>query len=443
MKKRMRWVALAAALCVLCSGCSLDVESFLRPPRVQGEQQAIQAALETYMLDSGGVAGRYVLKYPVEGDHTAAFSLCDEAGRPTEEDARMAVAFYSFTATPEEIHINLLRREGDDWVSVADAVGAGVAIRQVAFGDLDGDGSAEIVTGWSTYSNRVHQMVVYDTEGGLRPVEGSRLYTAMYVGDLTAENKDSLLLLHNSGTEHVTATRNYVEAGRLIAAESVRLDGSVEQFGRMTLCRLATGVHGLFVEGYKTSGEMVTELIYYNNKGLCAPFYDPDTNRTAVTTRAGQLAARDIDGDGMVEIPYSRLLGEHADSKVGGTLTVWRAWDYASGQWLDRAHTVVNTEDRYLITLDRERVDTLATAYDTASHTLDLADKETRRVWLRLTVGEYETSAPEENMRSLVLFSEDEGSPACTAWYDPKVLRAEKVRYMVSRLTEQGGGADA
>ena len=62
--RRLRLSALLLAAVLCLGGCSLDVESFLRPPKAQGEQQAIQQALETYIRDSGQTASRYTLRYP-------------------------------------------------------------------------------------------------------------------------------------------------------------------------------------------------------------------------------------------------------------------------------------------------------------------------------------------------------------------------------------------
>ena len=141
----------------------------------------------------------------------------------------------------------------------------------------------------------------------------------------------------------------------------------------------------------------------------------------------------------MVEVPFSQMIPGHTVNQVGGTVTEWRVWDYATRSWSVRARTVVNTEDGYLVTLNGDQIRTLDTVYDAETRTLDLLDTDTGRVWLRLTVGESADRSEPEEMRSITVFSADDRRPGCTAWYDPQVLKAEKVRYMVSRLTGEGG----
>ena len=122
--KKIRFLALVWAVLLTLTGCSLDVESYLYPPAVGGQQQAVQEALETYLRDTYGVA-RYSVRYPVEGQHTAAFILCDDQGFPVTEEQTpsLAVAFYALSSAPDTTRMNLLRRDADQWVSVADTVG--------------------------------------------------------------------------------------------------------------------------------------------------------------------------------------------------------------------------------------------------------------------------------------------------------------------------------
>jgi len=435
MKRNGIMAVMAGLLAMTVTGCSLGVESFLQPPKLGGEQQAVQTALETYLQDKGDA--RYTLEYPVEGEHTAAFLLCDRQGYPVEENPTLAVAFYSLTATPEETRINLLRRTGEEWQSVADTVGAGVDVREVAFGDLNGDGIAELVTGWTAYYNRADSLTVYTMGDDLNRISEEQMYSSLFVGDLTATGQDSLLVM--TVGDGVSATLQHMVDDRLVKVDSVSLDGGIQQFGNRTLCRLATGVHGLYVEGVKGNGVAVTELIYYDNTGLHAPFYNPLTNETAITTREDSLAARDIDGDGMVEVPSPLRLEGHEAWHVGGAVTQWQVWDYPTGTWRHHSYTLVNSVDGYLVTLDDGIQTRLDTEYNEETHTLKLLDTTTKQDWLWLTVGEDLPSAPGREWESLVLFSAEDGAVSYFAWYDPAVLEAEKVRYMVTRLTREGG----
>lgn len=435
MKHNHRLAVLVLALIWLLSGCSLGVESFLQPPKLGGEQQAVQAALETYLQDKGDA--RYTLEYPVEGEYTAAFLLCDRQGYPVEQNPALAVAFYSLAAAPEETRINLLRHSGGEWQSIADTVGAGVDVREVAFGDLNGDGTFELVTGWTTYYNRADRLSVYTMDEELTCISEEQTYSSLFVGDITATGQDSLLVL--TVGDQVTATLQQMQEGRLNVVDSVTLDGGILRFGNRTLCRLAPQVHGLYVEGVKSGNTAVTELIYYDHTGLHAPFYDPTTNTTEVTTRAGLLAARDIDGDNQVEVPITLPQEGETGAEVAGAITQWRVWEYATNTWRHHSYTVTNPVDGYLVMLDGDTHTHLSTDYDEETHTLKLTDTNREKGWLWLTVGEELPSAPERGLESLVLFSTGEGAVSYFAWYDPTVVEAEKVRYRVIQLAREGG----
>ena len=249
MKKR--WIGLVCAVALLCTGCSLDVESFLQPPKTGGEQQAVQTALETYVRDTAGGGVRFTPEYPMAGEYTAAFTLC--------EDPSMAVVFYSLSSAPEETRINVLRQDKNGWVSVADAVGIGTAIYQVAFGDLNGDGTAELITGWKSYNSHAFHLMVYNAAEDLAKMSREVLYSALFVGDITATGHDDLLLL-TAGSE-VFASLYEMRDNTLALLDNAMLDKRISQFGDMTLCRLAEGVHGLFVDGYIGNDSTKTERI--------------------------------------------------------------------------------------------------------------------------------------------------------------------------------------
>ena len=436
MKKRRRYglVALLTAVLFLCSGCSMDVEQFLRPPKTQGEQQAVQTALETYIRDSGQAGSRYTLRYPVEGDHTAAFVLCDATGEPLDganEDAALALAFYAMTAAPTDTHINLLRREGDEWMSVADVVGASADILQVAFGDLDGDGMAELLTGWDTYNSRDHRLTVFSLSQGLARLSDDRVYNRLFVGDLAADGRDSLLLLRIAGGE-VTATLEAVREQTLVTLGQVMLDSEIQQFNAMTLCRLTDNVHGLYVDAVKGADTAVTELIYYDADGLHAPFCNQAGRVNTVTARPAGFSMRDVDSDAQVEIPQCTLLPGYAVGESAADhayRTDWMVWDVATDEWRIKLSTVVNAADGYLVVLNKQLRDAVTTTYVQDERLLTLLDADSARPLLRLR-----PLMDSQSKDYTTLFKAADGYDGCEVWYDTSSLDIDTVRYMVSRF---------
>ena len=104
-------VIFLTALLFLVSGCAMDVQSYLQPPRAQGQQQAVQAALEAAIGKGGENAPRYTLKYPSAGDILSAYIFLDSAGKQTgAQDAVTAAILYAPDGV-ENTHIQLLRRE--------------------------------------------------------------------------------------------------------------------------------------------------------------------------------------------------------------------------------------------------------------------------------------------------------------------------------------------
>lgn len=434
-RRSFRVLAVMLSVVVLCTGCSLDVEQFLRPPKTQGEQQAVQLALETYIRDSGQSGSRYTLCYPVEGQHTAAFILCDAEGNPTQNedsDAAVAVAFYAMGASPTDTHINMLRRQGDEWASVADVVGASSDILQVAFGDLDGDGTSELLTGWDTYNSRDHRLKVFSLADSLKTLSDNRLYTRLFTGNLTATGRDSLLLLRIAGNGEVYASLETMQDNRLTSMGRVFLDGGIQQFTAMTLCRLADDVHGLYIDAIKGTDTAITELVYYDADGLHAPFCDKRSLINTATARPSGFAMRDVDGDAVMEIPICTLLPTHTVEEGVADYayrTDWIRWDYQTREWVPTMSTILNSADGYLVALNEQLRDTVTSSYDEENRELTVVSLTDDRPLLRLR-----TPSGDKDKNYVQLFEPSEGFVGCEVWFDEQTLDMDTVRYMVSRL---------
>ena len=124
------------ALSLSFSGCTFfetDTEALMRPPVFTEEQEKLNKALTEVIGES------YVLKYPQTGEMNSAFIFKDLDNDGTEE----AMAFYSLL--DDSTRINILKKEGENWVSVYEAAGFYGEIEKVEFAEMDEKGEAIII----------------------------------------------------------------------------------------------------------------------------------------------------------------------------------------------------------------------------------------------------------------------------------------------------------
>jgi hypothetical protein len=106
MEVKRRLIALAAALCLLFSGCSpitLSVEDLMRPPQLSENQRQVHDAL---MAALGTSDSNISLRYPRSGNNRSAFTFFDLDGDGQDE----AMVFYTLADAPDEFYINVMEQ---------------------------------------------------------------------------------------------------------------------------------------------------------------------------------------------------------------------------------------------------------------------------------------------------------------------------------------------
>ena len=358
--RRSRLLAglLSAAIALSLSGCSLggDVENLIRPPRSTGEQQEIQEALENAIGNAG--KGGYVLKYPKTGEYRSAIILEDLNGDGEEE----ALAFYRIGAENSGVHLNLLQKSGDKWLSVSDVEGASTDVEEVFFGDLDGDGFLEMVVGWSIYTVRDKQMTLYSLAGNRLTKWYEGMYSSAVMTDMTGKGRDDLLLLQTgSGDQPPTAVLWSAEKNEATAETvltemgSAALDQTIQQFLSIRIGRLSDTVRGVFADAASSAGGRLTELLYWDGSQLLAPFYDETTGLTRGTYREYNIPAMDVDGDGQIEWPSCQLFPDQetlSPARDPLCRTDWMSLNFEDMTTFREFSSVVNAADGYLLRLE-------------------------------------------------------------------------------------------
>ena len=378
--RRLCACLLGAVMAASLSGCNLgnDVEGLMRPPRTSGEQEAIQTALETYL----GSATGYTLKYPQFGEHRSAFILEDLNGDGEDE----ALAFYQPGPGTRNVHINMLQKADGEWHSISDVEGASNDVEEIRFGDLDADGILEVIVGWNIYNVSDRQLTLYSLVGGTFSKWYDGLYSFMLVTDLTADGRDDLLVLKAdetgagpSATLWSTMQKGSNEAV-LSELGTVSLDGTIQSFRTVKTSPLSVATTGVYIDGERTSGGLVTEILYWDGNRLLAPLHDDSTGLTQISYRDVKIPSMDVDGDGQIEWPtcqpFSDTETEGSSEKDIPWKTDWLGWDYESGTASRKFTSVANRRDGYLLRLDDTWADRVTASYDTKEAVLRLYDVE-------------------------------------------------------------------
>ena len=189
----MKAKKLFCLLLVICmflnfTGCSLfdSNNELVSPPELTGEMYPIGKALR----ESAG--NDYNLKYPTTGDRRSAIVLEDVDSDGIFE----AFAFYSTNEDEmTHMHINIIRQNGDDWISVDDLTIVATGVEKVDFCDLNSNGTKEILIGWEVNGSSEKQLSVFSFENDKLVQKLQQPYTSFLCCDLD-NNATNELFIH-------------------------------------------------------------------------------------------------------------------------------------------------------------------------------------------------------------------------------------------------------
>ena len=322
---RVALMALLTAGCMAsCSALTGAPNDLLQAPKATGDIGEIQRALFDYA--GSGIT----LRYPHNGDNRNAFQLVDLDRDGTDE----AVVFYAVASSDEEsveaVHINLIDRVDGSWRSVYDAATPGNAIDKVEVADITGNGLKTLMVGVQLFGAGGNQLNLYTYDGKTLTQQAQENYTLYRVADLMGLGGTQLIVYAFDGVEHKATVGVYTFNGEAMETRGiVATDGNILSSPQITLGALSDGQPALFLDAAKSAYRQVTDLVYFGETGLVNPFFDTGLGETQITQRRVTETCRDIDDDGVTEIPSTELLPGFADRSEADALylTIWSRFD--------------------------------------------------------------------------------------------------------------------
>ena len=306
MKKYLRSVCIlfGMLLCLLLAGCSMpgepvQVEELLRAPRLSGDYGDIQTALNDWLGESAQ------LKYPLQGDLLSPFLLQDLDG-----DGRQDAAVLYTTAKSSNVCIAILQRNNADaWQVRQNVEGLADTVENVRLAQLQPGNAVQLVVGYMAAQGD-HYLAVYSYTNGELATILEQQYEQYLVEDITGGGNQDLILMST-----------LEDGGVQIELLTVDKEGSFQQVAVMGLsanrfagcASVAAGMgadrkHYLVLDGWTgiSGNNLASVLLHFDeDTQQMVPASQISTERlyTASLRNVPGLVSRDLDGDGIVEIP--------------------------------------------------------------------------------------------------------------------------------------------
>ena len=364
-------IALAAVfVCFAFSGCSsfeMDAESLMQPPSLNEEQAKLNSALTEVIGEN------YKLHYPSIGGTNSAFIFYDL----DDDGAEEAITFYS--VNDDNIRINILEKNKENWVSIYEAAGA--------------SGEVEIVRFIETAKDEHCLAVKWDQEVGIYRFENQRLETlysapcdGMSIVDINADGYDDIMTFSGGYVGSYSAALLFHSDEGLVAMDSVNISTPYSGIMASQNGFLMEDKPAYFVDSEIYEGVYVTEVFTVRegrlkretlanylpkeakeDNGTGSVIIISEYGKRGIYARNTAVCCTDIDKDGIMEMPV-----EYREEAATSDNTEIFFIDYIKcGETKEESYSVwfgfADPEGEYRFELPEEWADTVDIQYNSGS----------------------------------------------------------------------------
>ncbi len=330
MRRLLSCLIGAAVMTLLLCGCDFKLfksaEELYMRPQLPEEYQELDNTIKAVMSSLGAESIA-----PQSGSNTSAIQMLDLDGDGVDE---AAAAFFRVSDSEQPLLIYLFRMGSDGEYKVAYTLqGEGNIIDSVAYEDLNGDGTKEVVVSWQL-TTRAYVLSVYEL-GRTGANELMHItYNENYVlADLNDDGYKELIIVQRDDTGEDVSRASYYsyQDGVLTMTSTAPLSEGVQDVLAARTGVLAGQKPAIYVTSECVGGQ-VTDIFTYQDGGLVNITRNADSGVSNDTLRDyTSVSVTDINQDGVLEIPVSLALPTvDTDSATTNWITYWRQFD-ASG----------------------------------------------------------------------------------------------------------------
>lgn len=318
----LMWLSVGA-LILLLNGCTLDFKSpvdLIQKPQLASEQRAARS-----IIDANLPAGAKVVR-PLESKNLGSVGIIDWNGDGKDE-------FYAFYHHPESLEVGLmiLVRNQDQWRLAATLKYVGSDIAFAEFIDFNRDGYLDLVLGLSAKDNAFRGISVFEYRGDGRYQEVFKdVYTELRIEDLNMDGQQDLVLFKLDPRKFASAHMVEYLDGLMVQTSEVAMDAFISGYYALQYGKVSDDHQG-FVLDFTIGSKSASNILYYDKGSLKLAFdaYD-ETSAYPLIVKDSQVTARDVDGDGVLELGNRILPRNYYEwSNDPPYLNMWYQWDGA------------------------------------------------------------------------------------------------------------------
>lgn len=374
--KYLKALICAVLIALMLSGCSFrmssSIEDLISPISPFGDNADIQEALNSYTKNG------YSLKTPSGGDYIASYNFYDIDGDGIDE----SFAFYEPSDDLGTISMALIKKINDKWSVIENIKGDGKDIYSISFNDVNNDGNVELLVCWDVISNSsnhnlsIYLMNINDDSVKLKQIGESVSINNYVVYDYNQDSKNELLLFEINGASSSSKAKLYsLRNNSFKLLGETKLDSHIISYTNIQVEKAENDVR-IYADAIGSDGSsMLTEIIYWSDTydSIISPFYSYSTGLTKGTSRNLNLTCRDINQDGLIEIP-SNCNVKNLPKKVKAV--DWKV--YKRTILVHSEYSLVVNDDGYMVVLPDNTLDNITVLYDNEERLMTVKDKKTK-----------------------------------------------------------------
>lgn len=334
---------LTVALMMTSCGCSMSeisIDELMRPPQLSQSRQQVQSTLSELLGGSGQLIA------PSGGKHRNSINLADLNNDGQNE----AICFFA-EADSKLISVLLLQKQEKEWKEAGRLASDATGVDKLEIADLDRDGTAELIVGWSYLTGSERTLEILRTkEQKLTSLYRER-YSQFEVINDTHAHIISVDLIGDA------ATLLSYKGHKVASLSSVAIDPRIVSFTAVTVSKTSAGQPAVYLDAQLEDQSYHTEILAINNQQYLENKLF--TNEGSGANRPLNIRCTDIDSDGIPEVPRCAAMEQGESTSY---YTYWSKYD--GSVLLEPLTTFTSTADSFYFVYPESWIDTVFVRQD-------------------------------------------------------------------------------